>query len=179
MLAVAVLFCRSAGAVAQLVERDIRIVEVRGSNPLSSTSPFAAQEFAMAEAKPRLTSLTVATYIGALPAADAKSLRRLRDAILAAAPGGKQEISYGVPGIRFPNGGRIHFGARCRGGLSLYAGYTYRLFAKELAGFTIAGTTIHFTPERQLPIALIKKITRATIARHDERAAARTKKRAR
>lgn|GEM_PF-4027076 len=40
MLAVAVVFCRSAGAVAQLVERDIRIVEVRGSNPLSSTSPF-------------------------------------------------------------------------------------------------------------------------------------------
>ncbi len=40
MLAVAVVFCRSAGAVAQLVERDIRIVEVRGSNPLSSTSPL-------------------------------------------------------------------------------------------------------------------------------------------
>lgn len=41
MLAVGVVFCRSAGAVAQLVERDIRIVEVRGSNPLSSTSPFS------------------------------------------------------------------------------------------------------------------------------------------
>ena len=38
MLAVGVVFCRSAGAVAQLVERDIRIVEVRGSNPLSSTT---------------------------------------------------------------------------------------------------------------------------------------------
>jgi uncharacterized protein YdhG (YjbR/CyaY superfamily) len=106
----------------------------------------------MAEAKPRPTAPTVATYISALPAADAKSLRRLRDAILAAAPGGKQEISYGVPGIRFPNGGRIHFGTR-RGGLSLYAGYTYRLFTKELADFTIAGTTIHFTADHQLPIA--------------------------
>ena len=178
MLAVAVVFCRSAGAVAQLVERDIRIVEVRGSNPLSSTSPFTAQEHAMAEVKPRPTAATVAAYIGALPAADAKSLRRLRDAILAAAPGGKQEISYGVPGIRFPNGGRIHFGTR-RGGLSLYAGYTYRLFTAELADFTIAGTTIHFTADHQLPIALIKKITRATIARHDERAAARTKKKSR
>jgi len=178
MLAVGVVFCRSAGAVAQLVERDIRIVEVRGSNPLSSTSPLTAQECVMAVAKPRPTAPTVAAYIGALPAADAKSLRRLRDAILAAAPGGRQEISYGVPGIRFPNGSRIHFGTR-RGGLSLYAGYTYRLFTSELANFTIAGTTIHFTPEQQLPIALIKKITRATIARHDERAAARTKKRAR
>jgi uncharacterized protein YdhG (YjbR/CyaY superfamily) len=136
------------------------------------------QEFAMAEAKPRLTAPTVATYIGALPAADAKSLRRLRDAILAAAPGGKQEISYGVPGIRFPNGGRIHFGTR-RGGLSLYAGYTYRLFTKELADFTIAGTTIHFTADHQLPIALIKRITRAIIAKHDEQAPTRTKKKTR
>ena len=178
MLAVAVVFCRSAGAVAQLVERDIRIVEVRGSNPLSSTSPLAAQECVMSVAKPRPTASTVAAYIGALPAADAKSLRRLRDAILAAAPGGKQEVSYGVPGIRFPNGSRIHFGTR-RGGLSLYAGYTYRLFTKELADFAVVGTTIHFTADHQLPIALIKKITRATIARHDQRVAARTRKRAR
>ena len=178
MLAVGVVFCRSAGAVAQLVERDIRIVEVRGSNPLSSTSPLTAQERVMAVAKPRPTAPTVAAYISALPAAEAKSLRRLRDAILAAAPGGKQEISYGVPGIRFPNGSRIHFGTR-RGGLSLYVGYTYRLFTSELANFTIAGTTIHFTADHQLPIALIKKITRATIARHDERAAARTKKKTR
>jgi uncharacterized protein YdhG (YjbR/CyaY superfamily) len=132
----------------------------------------------MAEAKPRRTAPTVASYIAALPAADAKSLRRLRDAILAAAPGATQEISYGVPGIRFPTGARIHFGTR-RGGLSLYAGYTYRLFAKELADFTVAGTTIHFTADHQLPIALIKRITRATIARHDERAAARGKKKAR
>ena len=132
----------------------------------------------MAEAKPRPTAPTVASYIAALPAADAKSLRRLRDAILSAAPGAKQEISYGVPGIRFPNGARLHFGTH-RGGLSLYAGYTYRLFTEELAGFTIAGTTIHFTPDQQLPIALIKRITRATIARHAERTAARGKKKAR
>jgi len=178
MLAAAVVFCRSAGAVAQLVERDIRIVEARGSNPLSSTSPFAAQEFAMVEAKPRPTASTVATYIGALPAADAKSLRRLRDAILAAAPGGKQEISYGVPCVRFPNGGRIHFGTR-RGGLSLYAGYTYQRFTRELANFTIAGTTIHFTADHQLPITLMKRITRATITRHDERVAAQGKRKAR
>jgi len=132
----------------------------------------------MADAKSRPTAPTIASYIAALPAADAKSMRRLRDAILAAAPGGKQEISYGVPCIRFPTGGRVHFGTR-RGGLSLYAGYTYRLFTKELAEFTIAGTTIHFTADHQLPVALIKRITRATIARHDERVAARGKKKAR
>ena len=178
MLAVGVVFCRSAGAVAQLVERDIRIVEVRGSNPLSSTSPLSVQEYVMAGTWPRHTAPSVSAYIDALPAADAKSLRRLRDAILSAAPGGTEEISYRVPAVKFPNGGRIHFGAR-RGGLSLYAGYAFQLFTKELADFAVVGTTIHFTPEQQLPIALIKKITRATIARHDVRAAARTKKRVR
>ena len=38
MLDPRVLFCRFRGAVAQLVERYIRIVEARGSNPLSSTT---------------------------------------------------------------------------------------------------------------------------------------------
>ena len=178
MLAVAVVFCRSAGAVAQLVERDIRIVEVRGSNPLSSTSLFTAQEFRMAGTWLRHTAPSVSAYIDALPTPEARSLRRLRDAILTAAPGGTEEISYRVPAVKFPNGGRIHFGAR-RGGLSLYAGYAFQLFTKELADFAVVGTTIHFTADHQLPIALIKRITRATIARQDERLAARSKKKAR
>lgn len=174
MLAVHMLFCRFRGAVAQLVERYIRIVEVRGSNPLSSTTIF--REDLMAGTWPRHTAPSVAAYISALPASDAKSLRRLRDAILAAAPGGKEEISYRVPGVRFPNGGRIHFGVR-RGGLSLYAGHVSEAFTKELTSFTVSGTTIHFTSDHELPIALIKRITRKIVANADERAAARKKKR--
>ena len=120
---------------------------------------------------------TVREYLDALPAKEAKSLRRVRDAALAAAPGGKTSISYGVIGIVFPNGARIHCGARCKGGLSLYPGHTGREFASELKDFTIAGTTIHFTSDHELPIALIKRITRKIVANADERAAAKAKKR--
>ena len=109
-----------------------------------------------------------------LPSNDARSLRRLRDAILSAAPGGEEIVSYRVPGVRFPNGGRIHFGAR-RGGLSLYAGYVFKEFRAELKPFKVVGTTIHFTPDHELPIALIKRIARAVVARADERVAARAK----
>ena len=130
----------------------------------------------MAGTWPRHTAPSVDAYIDALPQEDAKSLRRLRDAILAAAPGGTEEISYRVPAVKFPNGGRMHFGAR-RDGLSLYAGWAFQAFAAELANFAVVGTTIHFTADHQLPIALIKRITRATIARHDERLAARRTKR--
>lgn len=126
----------------------------------------------------RHTAPSVDAYIDALPQEDAKSLRRLRDAIMAAAPGGTEEISYRVPAVKFPNGGRVHFGAR-RGGLSLYAGWAFQAFTEELATFAVVGTTIHFTAKHQLPIALIKKITRATISRHDERLAARAKKKVR
>ena len=119
---------------------------------------------------------TVREYLDALPAKEAKSLRRVRDAALAAAPGGRASISYGVIGVVFPNGARIHCGAR-RGGLSLYPGHTGRGFAAELDGFKIAGTTIHFTPDQELPIALIKRITRKIIANADDRAAAKAKKR--
>ena len=121
---------------------------------------------------------TVREYLDALPAKNAKSLRRVRDAALAAAPGGKASISYGVIGVVFPNGARIHCGAR-RGGLSLYPGHTGREFASELEDFKIAGTTIHFTPDHELPIALIKRITKAIITNADERAAARVKKKRR
>jgi len=120
---------------------------------------------------------TVREYLDALPAKEAKSLRRVRDAALAAAPGGKTSISYGVLGVVFPNGARIHCGARCKGGLSLYPGHTGREFASELKDFTIAGTTIHFTSDHELPIALIKRITRKIVADADERAAAKAKKR--
>jgi len=121
---------------------------------------------------------TVREYLDALPARDAKSLRRVRDAALAAAPGGKAAISYGVIGVVFPNGARIHCGAR-RGGLSLYPGHTGREFASELEGFKIAGTTIHFTSDHELPVALIKRITKAIIVHADERVAAREKKKRR
>jgi len=121
---------------------------------------------------------TVREYLDALPARDAKSLRRVRDAALAAAPGGKAAISYGVIGIVFPNGARIHCGAR-RGGLSLYPGHTGREFASELEGFKIAGSTIHFTSDHELPVALIKRITKAIIVHADERVAAREKKKRR
>ncbi len=120
---------------------------------------------------------TVREYLDALPAKEAKSLRRVRDAALAAAPGGKTSISYGVIGIVFPNGARIHCGARSKGGLSLYAGHVSEAFTKELAQFTVSGTTIHFTSDHELPIALIKRITRKIVANADERAAARGKKR--
>jgi uncharacterized protein YdhG (YjbR/CyaY superfamily) len=115
----------------------------------------------------RHTAPTVAAYIAALPADQARSLRRLRDAILAAAPGGREVISYRVPGIVFPNGARIHFGAR-RGGLSLYPGYAGRAFAEALDGFKVSGTTIHFTPDHEIPVALIKRIARRVIAERTE-----------
>jgi uncharacterized protein YdhG (YjbR/CyaY superfamily) len=118
---------------------------------------------------------TVREYLDALPAKEAKSLRRVRDAALAAAPGGKAAISYGVIGIVFPNGARIHCGAR-RGGLSLYPGHTGREFATEPADFKIAGTTIHFTPDHELPASLITRITKAIIRKADARVAARAKK---
>ena len=56
----------------------------------------------MAGTWPRHTAPSVDAYIDALSEADAKSLRRLRDAILAAAPGGTgqlaQTVGYSVGG---------------------------------------------------------------------------------
>jgi len=51
----------------------------------------------------------------------------------------------------------------------LYAGHAFRAHKAALRDFEIVGTTIHFTPDHELPIALIKKITRTVIARTNEK----------
>ena len=114
--------------------------------------------------------------MNALPAAQAASLRRLRAVLLAvatahAAPA-TEAVAYGVPTICYANGARISFGARS-GGLSLYAGHAAARFAERLIGFRIAGTTVHFPEDRDLPAPVVRDLAMAVIADRDDRKAAR------
>jgi len=50
------------------------------------------------------------------------------------------------------------------------------LHADELKNYKISGTTIHFTPEKPLPLTLIKKIIKARVKANSERVALKKKK---
>ena len=45
-----------------------------------------------------------------------------------------------------------------------------RMRASELKGFDVSGATIHFTPHKPLPAALVKKLVKERIAENAKRA---------
>jgi uncharacterized protein YdhG (YjbR/CyaY superfamily) len=45
-----------------------------------------------------------------------------------------------------------------------------RMRARELRGYDVSGATIHFTPNKPLPVALVTKLVRERIAENEKRA---------
>jgi uncharacterized protein YdhG (YjbR/CyaY superfamily) len=92
-------------------------------------------------------------------------LEKLRQTIHAAAPGAVEYIGYGLAGFKFNGRPLVYFGAwehHC----ALYAASPaiQKKFQNELKGFEQSKGTIKFTPEKPLPMALVKKLVKARIA---------------
>ena len=92
-------------------------------------------------------------------------LEKLRKTIHAAAPGAVEYIGYGLAGFKFNGRPLVYFGA-WENHCALYAASptTQRQFQKELKGFVVSKGTIRFTPEKPLPMALVKKLVKTRVA---------------
>ena len=92
-------------------------------------------------------------------------LEKLRKAIHAAAPGAVEYIGYGLAGFKFNGRPLVYFGA-WENHCALYAASprTQKQFEKELKGFEVSKGTIKFTPEKPLPLALVKALVKARVA---------------
>lgn len=104
------------------------------------------------------------------------TLQKLRDQIHAAAPGAEEVISYGMPMFKLHG----HLVAFCafKKHLSFFSmSSTLIGTLPDAAPFQSSSGTLHFTPDKPLPAALVKKIVKARIAQNlevaGERAAAR------
>ncbi|MCI4355463.1 MAG: DUF1801 domain-containing protein [Thermoplasmata archaeon] len=118
------------------------------------------------------TPNTVDEYLARVPARFRPNLRQLRKTIRAAAPGAEEVISYRLPAFR-QNGMLVYYGAfsdHC----SFFVGSALvrRRFSAELRPFESGKGTLHFTPDRPLPLDLVARIVRARVA---ENAARRSK----
>ncbi|HWJ28076.1 MAG TPA: DUF1801 domain-containing protein, partial [Flavisolibacter sp.] len=115
------------------------------------------------------TPKSVDDYLQQLPAAVRSTLEKVRTAIKEAAPMAEEVISYQVPFYKY-KGALVSFAAfknHCS-----FFGVTkdlFKVFEKELAPFTISGTTIHFTPEHPLPSSFIKKYVQLRVKLNEER----------
>ena len=114
---------------------------------------------------------TVDDYLASLPAKERAVLKDLRGIIKSTAPQAEEVISYNIP--LYKHHGHLVGFAAFKKHCSLFVTNSDvpKQFAKELEPYEVKHTTIHFSVEKPLPAALVKKIVKSRIAENDARAA--------
>jgi uncharacterized protein YdhG (YjbR/CyaY superfamily) len=115
---------------------------------------------------------SVDEYLAGVPPNFRAALQRLRKTIHSAAPGAEEVISYAMPAFR--QDGILVYYAAFKDHCSFFVGSVVvaRRFAAEAKPFDAGKGTFHFTPERPLPAALVRRVVKARI---EENAARRAK----
>lgn len=104
------------------------------------------------------------------------ALKKVRTAIKKAAPQAEELISYQVP--MYKHHGALVCFAAFPGHCSFFVVNKRILeeFKEELKPFKSTGTTIHFSPEKPLPVELIEKIVKMRVQENEMAAMVKTKK---
>ena len=121
---------------------------------------------------------TIDEYLARVNADHRDALQKIREAIRAAAPKAEESISYGIPAFRLKGRSLVFFGAwvnHC----AFYPGSsaTLKKFQNELSDFQTSKGTLRFSPDKPLPVALVKRLVKARIAENNDRAIKRRRKR--
>jgi len=114
---------------------------------------------------------TVDEYFAAIPEAQRSVLGPIRRAILDAIPGGAERIGYQIPMFEYQRRGLVGLSvAQQYCSLHLMSPPLARELAGTLAEGDLVGCTVHFTAERPLSEATVRRIVRMRVAEVDARA---------
>src|SRR6266853_5287581 len=99
---------------------------------------------------------TIDEYLASVNSDHRKALQKIRETIRAVAPNAEECISYGIPTFRLHGRSLVFFGAWANH-CAFYPGSSTILkkFRSDLKGFQISKGTIRFSPDNQLPVALV------------------------
>ena len=111
-------------------------------------------------AKPK----TIDDYLAVLSDDQRTALEKLRKTIKSAVPKAEECISYGLAAFR-QNGMLVGFGASANHcAFYLMSSSTIAAHKDALKGYDTSKGTIRFSPYKQLPAALVRKLVNARIA---------------
>ena len=107
---------------------------------------------------------TIDAYLESVPEDRRRALEDLRTRILAIVPGAKECISYGIPAFRLDGAVIAGFCATVKGCSYLpFSGATLRTLARDLGRYEQTKSSLHFSPQKPLPMALLRKLLRTRI----------------
>ena len=122
----------------------------------------------------RAKAIDVDAYIIDFPTDTQALLKQLRTAIMKAAPGAEEVISYQMPAYRY-NGMLVYF-AGYKNHIGFYPGAAgIEAFKKELSIFKGAKGSVQFPLDKPLPIQLVARIVAFRVKENLKRAAAKAK----
>ena len=106
----------------------------------------------------------VRKYLTAQPPRTRVTLKKMRETILAAAPGAVEAFSYRIPALKLDDKALVWY-AGFANHTSLYpiGDAIKRKYAKDLAGYETSKGTVRFPLDKALPVALVKRLVKARI----------------
>lgn len=114
----------------------------------------------------------VDAYIAGFPPAVRALLKQMRQAIRKAAPKAEEAIKYGIP--TFVLDGNLVSFAAFKKHVGLYpAPRNHPSFAKELAAYDGAKSSVSFPLDRPIPVGLVTRIVKFRVTQLREKAIAR------
>jgi len=110
------------------------------------------------------TASTIDEYLKTVPEDRRQALQGLRKKIRAVLPGVEECISYRIPAFRLDGIVVAGFCATSKGcSYFPFSGSTLKTLARDLAGYEQTKSSLHFSADKPLSAALVRKLIKARL----------------